>query len=115
MAERVGKQQRHLVVGDERQQGGGARGAGGGDDRHDLVLFGELASGGDGARRVIAVILGDQLDLAAADAALVVDRGDRDGQPVPHAAAEQRERAGERADIADAVSARPPRKTRSAG
>ena len=43
------------------------------DDRHDLVLLDELAGRGDGLGVVGGVVLDDQLDLAAVDAAGVVD------------------------------------------
>ena len=64
-AEGIRKQQRRLALGDERQQRRRRRGAGHGEQRHHLVLLDELRRGRDGAHRLVAVILGDELELAS--------------------------------------------------
>ena len=63
---------RHLVLGDERPQRLGVRRAVAEHQQH-LVVLDELLVGGDGARRLEAVLHADQLELPAVDAALLVD------------------------------------------
>ena len=65
---------RHLgLVEDVRERRGRRGGAVGADDRDDLVRADELARGLDRLLRVERVVAGDELDLAAVDAAFGVD------------------------------------------
>ena len=67
------EQLRHLLAVDvflDRGVGGGAERA---EQQQNLVALDQLARLLDGLRRRIGVVIGDEIDLAAIDAALVVD------------------------------------------
>ena len=76
-------------------------GAGRADDRHDLVLLDQLARRGDGLGVVGGVVLDDELDRVAVDAAGVVDLLDLGLEHVLLGLAERRVRAGQGDDGAD--------------
>ena len=64
---------RHLVVVEVALDRGVRRRAEGIECRQHLILLDQLAHQFDGLRRAIAVVAGDEVDLAAVDAALLVD------------------------------------------
>ena len=64
-------------------------------DREDLVVLDQLAHHLDGLGRLEAVVVGDEVDLAAVDAALVVDHVPVGGDALAdHAVGRQRSRVG---------------------
>jgi len=77
------------------------RGADVAGDDEDLVLVDQLLRGQHRAPRVVAVVLGDQLELAAVDAALLVDLVDAQQHALPHGLAEGGHRARQVLDRAD--------------
>ena len=67
-----GAEERHFGRGGNRLGGDRGRRADRTDQREDLVFLDQLAGGGDGFRRLVAVIDADQPDLAAVHAALAI-------------------------------------------
>jgi hypothetical protein len=71
------------------------------DQREDLVLLDEFPARERGDRRLVAVVLGDQADLAAMDAALGVDVVQVDLDAVVHLNAELGSRSAEDCRLAE--------------
>jgi len=52
-------------------------------DQENLIVLDELACGLDGFRRVVRIVVGDEIDLPAIDAALGVDLLEIGGDRLP--------------------------------
>ena len=87
--------------GRDRLGGGGGRRTDGAGDGEHLVLFEQLLDRFDGSGRLIAVVDALELELAALDAAGLVDFGERRVETRLHALAERRGRTFERRRLAE--------------
>ena len=70
------EQLRHLVVVEVAPDRGVGRRAKRIEQQQHLVLLDQLTRHFDGLRRAVAVIAADEIDLAAVDAALIIDHGE---------------------------------------
>ena len=94
------EQLRHLVVVQVALDRGVGRRAERIEQHQHLVLLDQLAHLFDGLRRAVAVVAADEVDLAAVDAALLVDHGEVGGLRLADGAV-ARSRAAVRHGVAD--------------